>query len=166
VGHLVNPTGFRLGYIPSWLDTWFSHKETYPEFIHFVIKIRLFLDGLFVTSYKPFSRNAFLFSHFRLTFTLSNIFIHIFFYPAKHLYRLYDRKWLAETMIGALAKNYYWTDKVYNRNNRKQLFIFRYKMQRLFTGYNYKFTPSFPMRVFRPLKTEEKIREIQKKIFL
>jgi len=38
-------------------------------------------------------------------------------------------------------------------------------MQRLFTGYNYKFTPSFPMRVFRPLKTEEKIRGIQKKYF-
>ena len=66
-------------------------------------------------------------------------------------------------MIGALAKNYYWTDKVYNRNNRKQLFMFRYRMQRLFTGYNYKPTPSFLNFRFKSLKRDAKIKHMRKK---
>lgn len=37
------PIGFRVGYTRDWEDIWFSYNFYYPEFLHFVLKVRLFL---------------------------------------------------------------------------------------------------------------------------
>lgn len=47
MGCLINPIGFRVGFTRDWEDIWFSYKFYYPEFLHFVLKIRFFLTNQF-----------------------------------------------------------------------------------------------------------------------
>lgn len=46
MGYLINPIAFRIGQTQQWEDIWFSYKNYYPDFLHFVLKIRLFLNSI------------------------------------------------------------------------------------------------------------------------
>jgi len=95
MGYLINPIGFRVGQTFGWVDTWFAYKEVYPEFLHFVLKIRLFLN-CYLDSFpteqdldfadktvNSFFRSAVLYSHFRIVFNLTSVYISLFLYPGK-----------------------------------------------------------------------------------
>ena len=45
MGHLINPIGFRVGQTRGWIDNWFAYNDFYPEFLHFVLKIRFFFNS-------------------------------------------------------------------------------------------------------------------------
>lgn len=47
------PIGFRVGYTRDWEDVWFSYNYYYPEFLHFVLKVRLFLTDSFSSFPDP-----------------------------------------------------------------------------------------------------------------
>lgn len=77
MGQLINPVGFRVGQTMSWVDIWFSYSDFYPEFLHFVLKIRLLLnyklssyptvDDLdFSKDVKSLFRSGILYSHFKI----------------------------------------------------------------------------------------------------
>jgi len=44
---LINPIGVRIGHTRGWIDVWFSYSDFYPEFLHYVLKIRFFLTNYF-----------------------------------------------------------------------------------------------------------------------
>jgi hypothetical protein len=65
------------------VDTWFAYYDFYPEFLHFVLKIRFFLNA--ALSSMPFSDNGFfeqsiLYSHYRIVFNLTTVFVSLFYY--------------------------------------------------------------------------------------
>jgi len=96
MGYLINPIGFRVGHTASWTDLWFTRKQAYPEFLHFVLKIRLFLNDSFLAMpgeedadytsdvYKyrlSLFRSSTLYSHFQIVFNLNLIYVFLFVYP-------------------------------------------------------------------------------------
>jgi len=95
MGYLINPIGFRVGQTSSWLDTWFVYKNFYPEFLHFILKIRVFLN-CYLSSFPTeedldfankevisLFRSAVLYSHFRIIFNLTSVYISLYLYPGK-----------------------------------------------------------------------------------
>jgi hypothetical protein len=97
MGHLINPIAFRIGHTKSWLDSWFTSNDIYPEFLHFVLKIRLFLNyqlnlmssldnsssDLDKFSLFNLFSSGILYSHFKIIFDLTSVYISLFFYPAE-----------------------------------------------------------------------------------
>lgn len=109
MGHLINPIAFRIGQTTGWVDTWFSTNDVYPEFLHFVLKIRLFLNyqlssmpllddvNLKKKGGNNLFKSAILYSHFRIVFNLTSVFISLFVYPGKFWdsffrYKRYNRR--------------------------------------------------------------------------
>src|ERR1044071_1983767 len=93
MGYLINPIGFRVGHTSSWVDTWFAYKDFYPEFLHFILKIRGFLN-FYLDSFpsetdldkekkdiQSLFRGAVLYSHFRIVINLTSVYISYFYIP-------------------------------------------------------------------------------------
>lgn len=83
MGYLINPVGFRVGQTRGWVDTWFAYYDFYPEFLHFVLKMRFFLN--YFLSSMPDSDSGFfddsiLYSHFRIVLNISTVFVSLFYY--------------------------------------------------------------------------------------
>ena len=104
MGYLINPIGFRVGQTTGWVDTWFFYKNFYPEFLHFVLKLRIFLN-FYLDSYptehdlsfgtkqsNSLFSGALLFSHYRIIFNLTSVYISLFLYPGKFWDSFYDIK--------------------------------------------------------------------------
>lgn len=78
MGHLINPIAFRLGWTKNWCDSWYSELSYYPEFLHYILKIRLFLNSFFFN--QRLYDGSILVSHFFLRFKSNKIFLDFFFY--------------------------------------------------------------------------------------
>lgn len=78
MGHLINPTGMRLGWFRNWVDVYFVEFRYYPEFLHALLRFRLYLD-YFLKS-KNFEKSALFLSHFQFVkirkFLSAKIFIY------------------------------------------------------------------------------------------
>jgi len=77
MGHLVNPSAMRIGWFCYWEDFWFVDFSYYSEFLHLILKIRLFL--LYFFSFRFLERCGFLYSHFIVIKNFKLILIKIFF---------------------------------------------------------------------------------------
>jgi hypothetical protein len=62
MGHLINPISTRIGKFLYWEDFWFVEHIYYPEYLHSLLKIKLYLIYFFETSL--FENNKILYSHF------------------------------------------------------------------------------------------------------
>lgn len=103
MGHLINPIGFRVGQSRFWIDNWFAYNDFYPEFLHFVLKIRFFLNTVlcaipsfedldWTKSIKSLFRSAIIYSHFNINLNYYSIFLFLFYYPGKFWDNLMDRQ--------------------------------------------------------------------------
>lgn len=88
MGHLINPIAFRLGWTKNWCDSWYSELSYYPEFLHYILKIRLFLNSFFFN--QNFYNASILVSHFTLKFKSNKIFLDFFFYNGLYFEYLYN----------------------------------------------------------------------------
>lgn len=78
MGHLINPIGFRLGWFSGWCDSWFSDYVYYPEFLHDLFRVRLFLNFFF--SLAVFEKSSLTFSHFEFYHKYAFLAIRVFYY--------------------------------------------------------------------------------------
>lgn len=122
MGHLINPIGYRVGQTTGWVDTWFAYSDFYPEFLHFVLKIRLYLNYRFSSisavaeSYekndkKSLYKTGILYSHYRIIFDLSSVFIALYVYPGYYWDTAFEKKSLRFSFAGVFSKRYYLSDK-------------------------------------------------------
>jgi hypothetical protein len=103
------------------VDTWFAYYDFYPEFLHFVLKIRFFLNA--ALSSMPFSDNGFfeqsiLYSHYRIVFNLTTVFVSLFYYNTGIMEYLnnytYVSRFVKDKYI--FSKSYFKTDKQFIRD--------------------------------------------------
>lgn len=135
MGYLINPIGFRVGQTQQWEDVWFSFKSLYPEYLHFCLKIRLFLNGYLnsmpsltdvaseynKSDFPSLFNAAILYSHFRLTFTLNFVHIALYVYPGKYWDSFLD-KWTFRRFSSIFSKSMYWVNSFRKRFRSKSLF--------------------------------------------
>jgi len=113
MGYLINPIAFRVGHTTNWDSVWFAHREVYPEFLHFVLKIRFYfnnvlssfptVDDLDMTNKNIISlfRLGILYSHFRIIFDFTSVNISLFFYPG-HFWANFNNVSKKKNRIGVL----------------------------------------------------------------
>lgn len=80
---MINPTAFRLGWKANWLDNAYIDLKYYPEYIHYILKLRFLINCfLFYLGHKKefINRTIYLFSHFTITNNISGISINIYYY--------------------------------------------------------------------------------------
>lgn len=114
MGHLINPIGFRVGHTRGWIDNWFAYNDFYPEFLHFVLKIRFFFNSVLsslpggddldrIKSQMSISDPNFLdldsnylfkfnilYSHYQIVFNFSTIFIALYYYPGTFFEKCFE----------------------------------------------------------------------------
>lgn len=78
MGHLINPVAFRLGWFAGWCDSWYSDHLYYPEFLHDIFRVRLFLNYFF--SLLLFEKSALSFSHFEFFHKYTFLTLRVFYY--------------------------------------------------------------------------------------
>jgi hypothetical protein len=91
MGHLINPVAIRLGWFSNWCDSWFSDFSFYPEMLHHVFRIRIFLNYFFFQ--EIFISWGILFSHFVVHYKSGFLFVNIFVYDSSFIndfYVFYD----------------------------------------------------------------------------
>ena len=148
MGYLINPIGFRVGQTTGWVDTWFFYKNFYPEFLHFVLKLRVFLN-FYLDSYPTeydlsfgtkqstslFS-GALLFSHYRIFFNLTSVYISLFLYPGKFWDSFYDIKSKKKNLKSFKFISFdFFKKELFFKNNllkNKKLFFFKKDLKKQF----------------------------------
>jgi len=81
MGHLVNPVGMRIGKFVYWEDLLYKSNLYYPEFIHKIFKIKLFLTLFFCS--EVFTIKDIIFSNCAIIYQNKNLLIKIFLYDSK-----------------------------------------------------------------------------------
>jgi hypothetical protein len=81
MGHLINPVAFRLGWSKNWLDNYYVTNSYYPQFLHTILRLRLFLNYFF--KQPSLVKLGFFFSHFNIVNTLGVLGVHIFYYDGR-----------------------------------------------------------------------------------
>ena len=81
MGHLINPTAFRLGWTLQWNDIWYASKAYYPEYLYFIYRVKLFLTYFF--SLRFIEKCGYFYSHFDVAQKYNAIFINTYFYDGK-----------------------------------------------------------------------------------
>jgi len=138
MGYLINPIGFRVGHTSSWIDTWFSYKDFYPEFLHFVLKIRVFLN-FYLDSFpteedldwskkdiNSLFRSAVLYSHFRIVFNLTSVYISLYLYPGK-FWDSFNERFRSKIRSKSLFSNFVIRKVVDRFNTTNRRFPFKKK---------------------------------------
>lgn len=178
MGYLINPIGFRVGQTTGWVDSWFSYKKVYPEFLHFILKIRLFLnayldsfptedDLAYLVSFhedsfvgddendkdnvlKKKKKNMLLnhndslflssvmYSHFRIVFNLTSVYISLFVYPGKYWDLLFDYK-KTKTRSSFLFDNFFFRKRFKSFSKKTKFFLKKKKRVRRFRHFNFSF---------------------------
>jgi hypothetical protein len=78
MGHLINPISTRIGKFLYWEDFWFVEHIYYPEYLHSLLKIKLYLIYFFETSL--FENNKILYSHFDFLCQYRFLIIRVYLY--------------------------------------------------------------------------------------
>jgi hypothetical protein len=78
MGHLINPISMRIGSVSSWEDVWYVKHIYYPEYLHIVLKIRLFLIYFF--SLSQVENLGLFYSHFKLVKLYKNLCVNVYLY--------------------------------------------------------------------------------------
>jgi hypothetical protein len=82
MGHLINPISMRIGCVYDWEDCYFVEPIYYPEYLHIIFKIKLYLIYFFGSS--PIENDlAVFYSHFDVIKISKNLFVRIYFYHGK-----------------------------------------------------------------------------------
>ena len=81
MGHLVNPVGMRIGKFVYWEDLLYKSSLYYPEFIHKIFKIKLFLTLFFCS--EVFMIKDIIFSNCSIIYKNKSLLIKIFLYDSK-----------------------------------------------------------------------------------
>lgn len=82
MGHLGNPTAFRLGVQKNWTFLFFVKNLHYSELFHGLIHVKDFIHYYFSTKIRFFIQSIIFFSHLNILKKLKKIFIQIYIYCA------------------------------------------------------------------------------------
>ena len=83
MGHLINPSSMRLGSLNYWKDLVYINKLYYPEYLHMIFKMRLFLISFF--TFRIFELNEIIYSHFNFMRQNKNLIVKIYLYKTRHV---------------------------------------------------------------------------------
>jgi hypothetical protein len=93
MGHLTNPTGFRVGRTLKWPYKWSSDNISYFKYFFIMSGLQSYLFTLFSGFLRGVRKFGILFSHVRLMVSLRTFFVRIFVYSRDFL-RLSKRKFV------------------------------------------------------------------------
>lgn len=82
MGHTVNPIAFRMGWASNWIDSFFVDRKYYPQYLHMLFRLRLFLHFIFKQRWFE-GKGGFFYSHFLLTKDYNSLALRVFFYDGK-----------------------------------------------------------------------------------
>jgi hypothetical protein len=82
MGNLINPISLRLGWTYNWEDDYFVEPIYYPEYLHIVFKIKLYLVYFFNSAAFE-NKLAIFYSHFDVIKVYKNLIARIFLYHGK-----------------------------------------------------------------------------------
>ena len=51
---VLNPVGYRIGYLNSWSDAWYVHRIYYPAFLHNTLLIKYIISHLATINAKNY----------------------------------------------------------------------------------------------------------------
>jgi Ribosomal protein S3, C-terminal domain len=78
MGHLINPSGMRVGWFSYWEDYWFVDFVYYPEFLHSIFRVRCFLVYFFGLRFVEMC--GLIYSHFVILRNFKFFMIRAFFF--------------------------------------------------------------------------------------
>ena len=81
MGHIVNAKSTRLGWSTIWCDQWYSERLFYPEFLHSMFRIKLYL--IYIFTRRHFHKKAVFYSHFEILKYYKNIYVEVYYYSGK-----------------------------------------------------------------------------------
>lgn len=81
MGHLVNPIAMRIGWFRNWVDTYFVEFKYYPEFLHSLLRLRLYL--IYFLGLKKFDKFGCFYSHFEFIKKMHILYTNIYIYVGK-----------------------------------------------------------------------------------
>jgi len=89
MGVVLNPVGYRIGYLTSWSDAWYVHRIYYPVFLHNMLLIKSMI--LFVLYlYFPTKFSNWIYSHVNIYLFRDRVFLNIYIYNAFTRDAIYD----------------------------------------------------------------------------
>ena len=88
MGHLINPIAMRIGWFSNWCDSWFSEFHYYPELLHEIFKIRLYISYFF--SLKFIEKSSLFLSHVEIFYQAGFLFTRFFYYNSSIFFKLED----------------------------------------------------------------------------
>lgn len=152
MGHLINPIGFRVGWFSGWCDSWFSDFVYYPEFLHDLFRVRLFLNFFF--SLTAFEKSSLTFSHFEFYHKYAFLALRVFYYDGALMEGMFAfqtdfrNSFLRRRFIRFKKKNLRFLG---SRNGRFFLFLF-YSFFRFSNFFKVKFLKRQQFRAKGPAK--------------
>lgn len=81
MGHIVNAKSMRIGRTTVWCDQWYSEKLYYPEFLHAILRLRLYCFYVFQTGI--FEKKGIFYSHFEILQIYKKYIVELFFYDGR-----------------------------------------------------------------------------------
>lgn len=181
MGHLINPIAFRIGWTSNWMDTWFSEFIYYPELLHEIFRIRLYLNYFFRK--RIIEKSAIFSSHFEVFLKSGFFIVRIFYYDGlflsvysrffytiiepffkKIFIKKYDRRLRKVWKNKMLNSKFLQKDHMQKKNrNRSRYFVRSYSQEIYISKYVLLFSILFNFNFF--FKGKEKGKEKKKFFF-
>lgn len=138
MGHLINPMAMRLGRFSEWCDSWYSEFIFYPEFLHDMFRVRMYLTHVLYDN-MFFEKSPYFLSHFE------------FFYKYNYLVaRFYYYDGVLMTSFFTFSADFYdrYTRERYTKTRKRSQRLVGSRMGRIFLGLFFSFFRFF--RFFKP----------------
>jgi len=118
MGVVLNPVGYRIGYLNSWSDAWYVHRIYYPVFLHNMLLLKSLIFFMLYL-YFPSKFSYWIYSHVNIYLFKNKLFLNIFMYNAFTRDAIYDvTHWMRWGKFKKIRFQTFWLKKQlidYNR---------------------------------------------------
>ena len=81
MGYLINPTAMRVGWFQSWNNAFYIDNRYYPQLLHIVLKLRIYL--LYLLNQPKWRGKKWLYNQLLITYDYWGLKAHIYYYDGK-----------------------------------------------------------------------------------
>ena len=81
MGYLINPTAMRVGWFQSWNNSFYIDNRYYPQLLHIVLKLRIYL--LYLLNQPKWRSKKWLYNQLAINYDYWGINAHIYYYDGK-----------------------------------------------------------------------------------
>jgi len=81
MGYLINPTAMRVGWFQSWNNSFYIDHLYYPQLLHIVLKLRVYL--LYLLNQPKWRGKKWLYNNLIITYDYWGLKAHIYYYDGK-----------------------------------------------------------------------------------